>query len=85
MAIDDRASFSNVFLAEEKNVALLLLGSASVALIERLWRSSPVNRYACATLYLSTGDAAMERAMSNALLSVQKCLVCGATALTSPI
>ena len=51
---------------------LLLLGSASVALMERLWMISPVNRYACATLYLSTGNAAMERYMSKAMLSVQK-------------
>ncbi len=71
-------------LSEEKDVSLLLPGSASVALMERLWRSSPVYRYACATLYLSTGSAAMERDMSKALLSVQKWLVWDATALTSP-
>ena len=58
--------------AEEQNVTLLLLGFASVALMGRLWRSSPVNRYACATLYLSTGSAAMGRDMSKALLGVQK-------------
>ena len=51
---------------------LLLLGSASVALMERLWMISPVNRYACATLYLPTVNAAMERDRSKALLSVQK-------------
>jgi hypothetical protein len=40
-----------------------------MALMERQWRSSPVNRYACATLYLSTGDAAMERDMSKTHLT----------------
>ncbi len=67
------------------NVTLLLLGSASAALIERLWRISLVNMYACATLYLSMGNAAMERDKYKALISLQKSLVSCATALTAPI